>query len=281
MKVLLTNDDGIEAAGLWSMRRELCALGMDVVVVAPDSNRSGAARRCTPRRPVRFTARHQSDGPVYACDGSPVDCVRGALLTDRAADVDAVVAGVNHGLNVGDDALYSGTVGAAVEAALLSRPGLAFSQQPDTGDFRFRDRGPHTFEPGTHVAARLVAAVAEDPPPGRFALTVNLPAGVEMDSGLDVTRLSRRTHGVGRVVAEPDDADLLHLYGLPEDPEPALEFAPGTDAAALRAGRVSLTPLSLDWHDPARTADLDTWARRLVAGGLPATLRSDDASARR
>lgn len=264
MRVLLTNDDGVEAEGLHHLRRALHDAGAEVVVIAPEGNRSGVARSCTPRRAVRFTAGHDPFGPVYACDGTTVDCVRGGLLTGRARDADVVVAGINHGLNPGDDTLYSGTVGAAVEAALLSRPGVAVSQQPDDGRFLFRDRGPHTFEPGARLAARLLVAVAHRPPPPRAVLNVNLPTGVTDDTSLVVTRLGRRLAGVGRVVADEDDPDALFLYGTLEDPEPAYEDTEGTDFAALAAGRVALTPISLNWDEPCHGATLRSWAEQLL-----------------
>jgi 5'-nucleotidase len=183
-----------------------------------------------------------------------------------------VVAGINHGLNPGDDALYSGTVGAALEAALLSRPGVAVSQQPDDGRFLFRDRGPHTFEPGARLAARLVAAVAKRPPPPRTALNVNLPTAVGGEAGVVVARLGRRPEGVGRVVADDGDPDALFLYGTLEDPEPAYEQAPGTDFAALAAGRVTLTPISLNWGEPSHRRTLWSWAEVLSEALRPPTL---------
>ena len=118
LNVLLTNDDGIEADGLQAMRRALSALdGVRLAVIAPDGNRSAMARSITTRRPLWVAEVPFTDGTVgYASDGTPVDCVRLAslgLVEDFKADL--VVAGINHGANLGDDITYSGTVAAALE----------------------------------------------------------------------------------------------------------------------------------------------------------------------
>lgn len=260
MRVLLTNDDGVEAEGLRALRRALVGEGFAVVTVAPDGNRSGLARACTPRHPV--TVRPvPGDAATFACDGTPVDCVRVALLTGIVADAALVVSGINHGANLGDDTLYSATVGAAVEAALLGLPAVAVSQQPDDGSFGFRDRGPHTFAVSATLGARLVAAVATAPPDGRAVVNVNVP-GTAHDGRVEVTRLGRRPAGVGRVVA---DGGGYYLYGLPGDSPPPYENAIGTDFAALARGAASATPISLDWHDPGHAERLRAWLERIVA----------------
>ena len=132
MQVLLTNDDGIEAEGLQALRRSLRGLpDIELVVIAPDGNRSAQARSITTRRPLWVEEIDFGDGTVgYGTDGTPVDCVRLARvgLIDRF-EPDLVVAGINHGSNLGDDITYSGTVAAALEAVVLGLPGIAVSQQ--------------------------------------------------------------------------------------------------------------------------------------------------------
>src|SRR5207248_10323440 len=116
MKVLLTNDDGIDADGLQAMRRALLAVpGVQLAVIAPDGNRSATARSITTRRPLWVQEVDFGDGSVgYATDGTPVDCVRFAKLgLIDGFDADVVVSGINHGSNLGDDITYSGTVAAA------------------------------------------------------------------------------------------------------------------------------------------------------------------------
>ena len=127
MKVLLTNDDGIEAEGLQALRRALVQLpDVDLAVIAPDGNRSATARSITTRRPIWVEEVDFGDGTVgYATDGTPVDCVRFARLgLIDGFEADVVVAGINHGSNLGDDITYSGTVAAALEALVLGIPGI-------------------------------------------------------------------------------------------------------------------------------------------------------------
>ena len=131
MRVLLTNDDGIAAPGLQALRRALVALdGLEVVTIAPDSNRSATARSITTRAPLAVEEITFEDGNVgYAIDGTPVDCVRFAELGLGGGRPDLIVSGINHGVNLGDDITYSGTVAAALEGIILGIPAIALSQQ--------------------------------------------------------------------------------------------------------------------------------------------------------
>src|SRR4051812_18247593 len=132
MRVLLTNDDGIEAEGLQTLRRKLLELPeVELAVIAPDDNRSATARSITTRRPLVVEEVDFGDGTVgYSCDGTPVDCVRlGQLGLIEGFEADIIVAGINHGSNLGDDITYSGTVAAAFEGVLLGLPAIAVSQQ--------------------------------------------------------------------------------------------------------------------------------------------------------
>src|SRR5436189_6480558 len=125
MRVLLTNDDGIEAEGLQALRRELLRVdGLELAVIAPDSNRSATARSITTRRPLWVEEVDFGDGTVgYATDGTPVDCVRFAKLgLVDGFEAEVIVAGINHGSNLGDDITYSGTVAAALEGVVLGLP---------------------------------------------------------------------------------------------------------------------------------------------------------------
>src|SRR5215212_3921937 len=134
LRVLLTNDDGIHADGLQTLRRALVALeDVEVAVIAPDANMSATARSITTRRPLWVTEVDFGDGTRgYSCDGTPVDCVRlAALGLVEGFQPDVVVAGINHGSNLGDDITYSGTVAAALEGIVLGVPALAVSQQAE------------------------------------------------------------------------------------------------------------------------------------------------------
>ncbi len=137
-KIVLTNDDGVMADGLRALHRALVARGLDVVVVAPTDNRSGVSRNATYSDPVSVTP-VEGDESILACSGTPVDCVRAALLGDIAPDAALVLSGMNHGANLGDDILNSGTVGAAIEGALLGVPAIAVSQHSHPGFFHILD----------------------------------------------------------------------------------------------------------------------------------------------
>src|ERR687886_1804148 len=127
MRIVLTNDDGIDAAGLLAARRALEEVG-EVLTVAPDRNRSGVARAITFGTPLHVEEREMADGGIgYACTGTPVDCVRLVALGLMDFEPDIVVSGINHGENLGDDITYSGTVAAAFEGIVIGVPGIAVS----------------------------------------------------------------------------------------------------------------------------------------------------------
>src|ERR1700731_2132045 len=168
MRVLLTNDDGIEAAGLQALRRELQALpGIELAVIAPDGNRSAMARSITTRRPLWVQEVDFGDGTVgYATDGTPVDCVRLANLgLIKGFRAELVVSGINHGSNLGDDITYSGTVAAALEAIVLGLPGIAVSQQSTALELDFREGGGFDFQVAAEFTARLVRELDDVPLP--------------------------------------------------------------------------------------------------------------------
>lgn len=251
--VLVTNDDGVSAEGLTTIRTRLLELGLRVSVVAPDGNRSGMARAISFDRPVDVVAAGGDDrNPVFACTGSPVDCVRIGLLSGLVEPVDLVVSGINHGLNVGDDVTYSGTVGAALEAAILDVPAIAISQQADEGSFRFNDSGLTISFRLAVDAARLVGTVVTSPPPSRTVLNVNLPAVIGTP-GVALTRPGRRYFAPEVVKAAGGNGDGLafYAYGLPSDPAPAYDDEDDTDFAALRAGRISVSLLAAGLTDAA------------------------------
>src|SRR6201992_4340031 len=150
MRVLLTNDDGIQADGLQALRRALLQVpAVELAVIAPDGNRSAMARSITTRRPLWVQEVDFEDGTVgYATDGTPVDCVRLAHLgLVEGFEAELVVSGINHGSNLGDDITYSGTVAAALEAIVLGLPGIAVSQQSGGVELDFRADVAFDFEP--------------------------------------------------------------------------------------------------------------------------------------
>lgn len=262
MRVLLTNDDGIDAEGLQALRRALLTLdGIDLAVVAPDGNRSAVGRMITIRRALAVEERTFEDGTRgFATDGTPVDCVRlawhGLLGADWQPDV--VVSGINHGGNLGDDVTYSGTVAAAMEGLLFGLPAIAVSQQSDSGEVDFFEGLAFDFEHAARFVTRVVAELGEVPLPPSTLLNINVPAGVP--HGVEVARLGRRVYRDKLTpVGEPEGPRrTYHLYTA----EPTFEHEPGTDLVAVAEGRIAVTPMHLDltYHDgigPLSLADLD------------------------
>jgi 5'-nucleotidase len=248
LHVLLTNDDGVEAAGLNALRSSLLSRGACVTAIAPDTDRSGMARAISFSRPVTvMRAGGEEPNAKFTLTGTPVDCVRLGLLSDLVPPVHVVISGINHGLNVGDDVTYSGTVGAALEAAVLDVPAIAFSQQVDDRSFRFNDDALAVSFDLADRAASIVLTVVKQPPPPRTVLNVNLPAG-QANPAIVLTRPGRRYYERGFV--EPrmrgDDSTEYYLYGRPSGSAPTFDDSPGTDFAALEAGHISISILAAD-----------------------------------
>ena len=247
LNVLLTNDDGIEADGLQAMRRALLAVeDVRLAVIAPDGNRSAMARSITTRRPLWVAEVPFADETIgYATDGTPVDCVRLANLgLVEDFDVDVVVAGINHGANLGDDITYSGTVAAALEGVVLGLPAIAVSQQSGARALDYRFDGGFAFETAAAFVARLVERIEDVPLPERTLLNVNVPAGEP--SGVEVTSLGKRIYRDElKLQSEEDNRRRYWIYGS----DPGFHDEPGTDLAAVAAGRIAVTPIHFDLTD--------------------------------
>src|ERR687890_388647 len=179
MRVLLTNDDGIQATGLNELRRALLEVpGIDLAVIAPNSNQSATARSITTRRPLTVEEVEFDDGSVgFAADGTPVDCVRLAALGLVGEPAELIVSGINHGSNLGDDITYSGTVAAALEGVVLGVPGIAVSQQSMRREMDFRLGVTFDFEAAAAFVARIVDRLEDVPLPEGTLLNINVPAG--------------------------------------------------------------------------------------------------------
>jgi len=244
MDVLLTNDDGIDAEGLQTMRRALAELdGVRVAVIAPDGNRSAMARSITTRRPLWVAEVPFADGGVgYATDGTPVDCVRLAslgLIGGFAAEL--VISGINHGANLGDDITYSGTVAAALEGVVLGLPAIAVSQQSGARALDYRFDGGFGFDVAAGFVARWVERIEEVPLPERTLVNVNVPAGEP--TGVEVTSLGKRIYRDElKLEHEEEHRRRYWIYGS----DPGFEDEPGTDLAAVAAGRIAVTPIHFD-----------------------------------
>src|SRR5215210_5330790 len=256
MKVLLTNDDGIQASGLHALRRALLDTpGVELAVIAPDSNRSATARSITTRRPLWVEEVEFGDGTSgFATDGTPVDCVRFATLGLIEFEPELIVSGINHGSNLGDDITYSGTVAAALEGIVLGIPAIAVSQQAEIGQVNFRggrEWDSHDFEQSAAFVARMVEELEQVPMPDGTLLNVNCPAGEVV--GVRASRLGKRIYRDQLELAEEEDGRRRYrIYGE----EPGYRDEDGTDFAALADSCIAVTPLHFDLTDQAGMEEL-------------------------
>ena len=244
MRVLLTNDDGIEAEGLQALRRELLGIeGVELAVIAPDSNRSATARSITIRRPLWVEEVDFGDGTVgYATDGTPVDCVRFATLgLIEGFQADLIVSGINHGSNLGDDITYSGTVAAALEGIVLGLPAIAVSQQSLAREMDFRLGREFDFSTAARFVASIVDRIDDVPLPEGTLLNINVPAGEV--KGVEVARLGKRVYRDELNLIDTEGSRRRYrIYG--EAPDHHDEE--GTDLSAIAAGRIAVTPLHFE-----------------------------------
>ena len=244
MRILISNDDGYLAPGLAALAEALGSIA-EIVVVAPDSNRSGASNSLSLDRPLSV---QQAANGFYFVNGTPTDCVHVALTGMLDYRPDLVVSGINNGQNMGDDTLYSGTVAAATEGFLFGIPAMAFSQ----------------VEPGwAHVdaAARLARDLVLrrfDALPSPYLLNVNIPnLPYEALTSVRATRLGRRHQAEPVIRAkDPRGRDIFWIG----PPGACLDAGEGTDFHATAAGAVSITPLQVDLTHKTQLA--------LLAGGL-------------
>jgi 5'-nucleotidase len=235
VRILVTNDDGIEAPGLAALAETMALFG-EVVVVAPDGNRSASAHSLTLERPLRVVEVRPN---WYACDGTPADCVHFALnglLRERRPAVS--VSGINQGGNLGQDITYSGTVMGALEATLIGVPALAVSIDARSG---------FDFSGAKAVTERVVRAIlAHGLPPG-VLLNLNAPnLPPERLKGLRLTRQGHRVYG-DEIQERVDPRGKKYYWIAGQDL--GFEALDGTDMVAVREGYASLTPISCDMTD--------------------------------
>ena len=260
-RFLLTNDDGIHSSGLALLRRALEPLG-EVITVAPERNASAVARSITIDRPLRVV--HTRFGHGYrgvSVDGTPVDCVRVAMLEAVGPRPDFIVAGVNLGANMGNDVTYSGTVGAVLEGLFYGLAGAAVS---------IETRTPRHLQTHAQLLTAIVAQLLRRPLPPGVMLNVNLPdRPAHALRGVQPTCLGGSScHD--RLVLHDDDGTHGE-YRIVCEREPA---EPGTasDFEAVERGYVSLTPLHFDLTSGAGLRALAAWPlHELTVAGSPAT----------
>ncbi|MGX1702181.1 5'/3'-nucleotidase SurE [Microbacterium sp. NPDC055357] len=263
--VLVTNDDGFDAEGIGSLASALSRAGHRVTVVAPDSNRSAAGHRIMIRGNLELIEREKRDGiRVLSYSGTPADCTRVALLAGVVERPDVVASGVNHGVNLGDDVRYSGTVSAAVEASLLGLPGVAISQQGPGAGVRFLADPPEQFDHLDGVV-RLIERFAALARP-REILNVNIPHA-NPDAGAMWAPLGTRRWADVRMSVQGDLPMTVRAWE--SDPEPV--FEPRSDFSVVRDGGIAVSLLSShgglrDISDQATDIILSQELNRLFSG---------------
>jgi len=237
------------AAGLNCLAAALADVA-EITVVAPDRDRSGASNSLTLMRPLRS---HKAPNGFFYVDGTPTDCVHLAItgLLDKEPDI--VVAGINHGANLGDDVLYSGTVAAAMEGRFLGLPAIAVS---------LASAHPTHFATAAEVTKRLLAALTAETLPADTVLNVNVPdmpyAALQ---GFEATRLGHRHKSESVICSQDPRGRPIYWVGASGD---AADAGPGTDFYAVSVGRVSVTPLHADLTRHNALATLNAWCREAL-----------------
>lgn len=247
MRVLIANDDGLDAVGIQVLAQRL-AEEYDVLVVAPDRDRSGASNSLTLTRPLQPIKVAENR---YRVDGTPTDCVHLALSGMIDGEVDFVVSGINHGANLGDDVIYSGTVAAAMEARHLGRPAFAVSLV-----------GRTHFDTAAQVMVQLLKDTARLGLPSGIVLNINVPdVPYEQLKGIQVTRLGYRHKAQAPIPAQHPKGVSSFWVGALSEPCDAAE---GTDFCAIKDGYVSITPIHSDMTCYEAVSPIERWAGTLV-----------------
>ena len=247
MRILISNDDGYFAPGLACLAQHLSDIA-EVVVVAPERDRSGASNSLTLDRPLKL--RKAASG-FYYVNGTPTDCVHLAVTGMLDYQPDMVVSGINAGANMGDDTIYSGTVAAATEGFLLGIPSLAIS---------LVGRDLLNFETAARVACDLVQRFDRQTHQKPWLLNVNVPdIPYEELQGVEVTRLGKRHKAEPVIRAASPSGETVYWVGAAGQAQDAGE---GTDFNALEQRRVSLTPLQIDLTQYAQMDAVNAWLAR-------------------
>lgn len=242
MNILLSNDDGYHAEGIQKLAAELRKFA-NVIIVAPDRNRSAASSSLTLIEPLRP---RKLDNGDYCINGTPADCVHLALNGFLSGRIDLVVSGINAGANLGDDTLYSGTVAAAFEGRHLGLPSIAISLD-----------GRQHYESAVKIACDLIPKLHGQLLKSKEILNINVPdLPYDHIKGIKVCRLGHRFSAAEVIKQQDPRGD--HIYwigaaGLPED------CAEGTDFFAVKQGYVSITPLQVDMTAHHSINSLQNW----------------------
>jgi len=246
MKILISNDDGVQAPGIHSLEHAMRDLG-DVSVVAPERNRSGASNSLTLDNPIR--AIPQENGFI-AVDGTPTDCVHLAITGLLDGEPDMVIAGINAGANLGDDVLYSGTVAAAMEGRFLGYPAIAVSLVGESLQH---------YETAAKVSKLIVTRLKQHPLPADTILNVNVPDIPWEDiQGIQSTRLGHRHKSEPVIKVNDPRGRPIYWVGPPGGEQ---DSGPGTDFHAIRENCVSVTPIHIDLTQYSALDTVASWLK--------------------
>jgi 5'-nucleotidase len=247
VRILLSNDDGYQARGLRTLAEHLAEIA-EITIVAPDRNRSGASNSLTLETPLRV---ERVDDRIYYINGTPTDCVHIAITGLLEHTPDMLISGINHGANLGDDVLYSGTVAAAMEGRFLGIPSIAVSLVL---------RESAHFATAADLVRRLVERNLSDPLPTDAILNVNVPdLPADEIKGIRTTRLGFRHKSEPAVKAlDPHNRPIYWIgpAGAGQD------AGPGTDFHATASGYVSVSPIKVDLTAHAALATVESWFSR-------------------
>jgi 5'-nucleotidase len=257
MRVLVSNDDGVDAPGIRALAEGLRAAGHAVTVVGPDRDRSGASNSLTLDQPIRA---RRLDEHTWSVAGTPTDCVHLALTGLLEQEPDIVVSGINNAPNLGDDVIYSGTVAAAMEGRFLGLPAVAMSLC-----FGGEQQERH-FLTAARAAVEITARLLVDPLPADTILNVNVPdrAWAAL-RGYEVTRLGNR-HRSEPCIAQTDPRGRPIYWIGPAGREQ--DAGPGTDFHAVRSGCISITPIHVDLTRYQALEKVASWVGGLSAADV-------------
>ena len=238
MRILVTNDDGVQSDGLFALFHALSQVG-DVSVVAPERQQSATGHAITLHKPLRLTPTTLRDGTAaFMSNGTPSDCATLGILEAMGGDVDLVVSGINHGPNLGWDVHYSGTVSAAIEAAMIGKPSVAVSVATWEKDV--------FWEPAARFAAQIAKRLVTQPLPPHTVLNINAPNLPQSQIlGVMVTTQGRRQY-VDRLEKRLDPIGRPYYWLGGSLAEEARGAEAGSDVRTVADGKISLTPLHLD-----------------------------------
>lgn len=247
MKLLLSNDDGVHAEGL-AVLQQVLSDSHDVTVIAPDRNCSGFSNALSLRTPLRM---EQMKNGFYALNGTPSDCVHLGVNAFFEDDPDLVVSGINHGPNLGDDVIYSGTVAAATEGRYMGHPAIAVSLVCKEGQH---------FDTAAKLVRELIGHLVNHPLPRDQILNVNVPdLPLSEIKGFKVTRLGRRHRAESMVKSTDPVGREIFWYGKLGDEADA---GPGTDFHAVAEGYCSVTPITVDMTDHQSIESMKQWIEK-------------------